>query len=192
MKTVKRIVNNYIVLLIFGATAGLILWASGVEALEPPVVNQLPDSANQAVTESKAPQNADNSQLEAIRQADALLEGSPMASLGRTIVETAEAQGVSWKLVIGIAHAESSLGRAFVHPYDVNCGNYWGIKPPGGRRDDGSYLRCYYTPQDGVNSIVGLLARRYKDATPEEMNGVYVQPKNQNWLKNVNQYYLIK
>lgn len=123
-------------------------------------------------------------------QATTMLAGSPMSELGPMIVQTAKAQGVSWKLVIGIAYAESSLGSAFYHSYDKeHCANYWGIKPPSGQRTDGSYLRCYYTDQDGVNSIVGLLSRRYKGQTPEQMCGTYNVPCTQAWKDHVNKYF---
>jgi len=121
-------------------------------------------------------------------QAEAMLAGSPMAGLGELIVNTAAEYKVDWKLIIGIADAESSLGRAFYLDYDVNCHNYWGIKPPAGQRDDGSYLRCYYTDEYGIKSIAALLARRYKGQTPEQMCGVYVQPCNPDWLRKVNEY----
>ncbi|PIY95815.1 MAG: hypothetical protein COY66_05780 [Candidatus Kerfeldbacteria bacterium CG_4_10_14_0_8_um_filter_42_10] len=125
-----------------------------------------------------------------IIEAEEMLKGSPMQGLGKAIVETANTQGVSWKLIIGLAYAESSLGRSYWFPYDKeNCHNYWGIKPPAGRRADGSYLRCYYTDQDGINSIVGLLSRRYRDQRPEQMCGVYKKPCEQHWINNVNKYY---
>jgi len=111
-----------------------------------------------------------------------------MEGLGSLIVETADRYGVSWRLIVGIAQAESSLGRNYVHPYDVNCKNAWGIKPPGGRRADGSYLRCYYEWENGVESSAALLHRRYKDQTPEEMCGIYVQPCNPHWLRTINSF----
>ena len=121
-------------------------------------------------------------------QAEAMPAGSPMAGLGDMIVETATDYGVDWKVIIGIADAESSLGRSFYLGYDTNCHNYWGIKPPAGQRDDGSYLRCYYTDEYGVKSIAALLSRRYKGQTPEQMCGIYVQPCNPDWLRKVNEY----
>lgn len=123
-------------------------------------------------------------------EAETMLEGTPMAGLGKAIVETAEAKGVNWRLVIGLAYAESGLGKHYYKAYDKDhCSNAWGIKPPQGRRADGSYLRCYNDWQSGINSIVGLLSRRYADQTPEQMCGVYVQPCHQNWLDNVNKFY---
>lgn len=126
---------------------------------------------------------------DAVKQADKWLAGTPMAGLGSTIVATASAKGVDWKLIIGIAEAESGRGKYYYKDYDRdNCHNAWGIKPPSSQRKDGSYLRCYYTWQDGINTIVGILARRYKGWTPAQMSGTYVQPANPNWVRTVEKY----
>lgn len=124
-------------------------------------------------------------------KAESMLTGTPMAGLGSLIVETAKEYDVSWSLIIGIAEAESNRGASYVHAYDVNCHNPFGIKPPTktGQRDDGSYLRCYTDWESGIHTMTSLLARRYKNQTPEQMCGVYVQPCNPNWLKTVNKYY---
>ncbi len=125
-----------------------------------------------------------------IAEADAMLKGTRMAGLGKQIVETAGVKNISWRLVIGLAYAESSLGQSYWFPYDRdNCHNAWGIKPPGGRRADGSYLRCFNDWQAGINSIVGLLSRRYAGQEPEEMCGVYKKPCEQHWIDNINKYY---
>lgn len=124
-------------------------------------------------------------------QADAWLAGTPMAELGKTIVDSANKKDVDFRIVIGIAKIESNFATHFYFPYDRdNCHNAWGIKPPtkSGRRADGSYLRCFNSWQDGVNSIVGLLSRRYAGQSPEQMNCVYVQPCNQNWVNVINRY----
>jgi hypothetical protein len=113
-----------------------------------------------------------------------------MQGLGSLIVETAKEYGVSWSLIIGIAEAESGRGNHYVYQYDKeNCHNAWGIKPPKGRRDDGSYLRCYNDWQSGIRTIAAVLSRRYKNQTPEQMCGVYVVPCNQSWIKNVRKFY---
>lgn len=121
--------------------------------------------------------------------AEDFLSGSPMEGLGGQIVATAHEYGVSWRIIIGIAEAESNRGASYAYPYDHNCFNAWGIKPPGGRREDGSYLRCYYDWHSGITSIAALLSRRYAGQTPEEMCGVYVQPCSSHWLGTVNKYY---
>jgi len=123
--------------------------------------------------------------------ANEMLYGTRMQDLGELIVTNSKEKGVSWRIVIGIAEAESNMGENFVYDYDHNCHNYWGIKPVGGRRDDGSYLRCYFEDENGVNSIIGLLERRYKGQTPEEMCGVYVVPCNGNWLNTINKFYKV-
>lgn len=122
--------------------------------------------------------------------AESHLENSPMEGLGKTIVDTASNYGVDWHLIIGIAKAESSLGKNFSHPYDKdNCHNAWGIKPPDGRREDGSYLRCYYTWENGVESIAALISRGYKDMIPEQMVYKYVGRNSQNWVDIVKSVY---
>jgi len=137
------------------------------------------------------PEVSDNVDINAddIAIANEMLEGSRMQGLGEMIVTKSNEAGVSWRIVIGIAEAESNMGDSFVYEYDHKCHNYWGIKPLSGRRADGSYLRCYNEDVNGVNSIVGLLARRYKGQTPEEMCGVYVVPCNPNWLTTINKFY---
>lgn len=185
-------------LCILALGAATILWAFGemipASSIVTPVQAKtevtVPDPCTLNVVDcDEVKPDGKGGEIDEQRQAESFLQGTPMEGLGKAIVDTANAQGVSWKIVIGIAKAESSLGKHYVYPYDVNCANAWGIKPPGGRRDDGSYLRCYYTWQDGINSIVGLLARRYKDQTPEQMCGIYVVPCNENWLRTINNYY---
>ena len=77
-----------------------------------------------------------------------------------------------WKLILAISFAESTFGRNCV---DNNCSNI-GVKP------GHDYWRKYASLGDWVKDFNKLLERRYSDWTLEEMNGVYVQPKNPNWL----------
>lgn len=159
----------------------VILWPQGNYAhAEPQTTVQAQIEAPDPVVEP-AVVNPD------VEKAEKWLVGTPMAGLGQAIIDTATARGVDWKLVIGIAEAESNRGVSYVHSYDkANCHNAWGIKPPKSRRSDGSYLRCYYTWQDGINTIVGIISRRYAGKTPEQMNCVYVQPCNKNWVATIN------
>mgnify|MGYP001608921987 CR=1 FL=1 len=77
-----------------------------------------------------------------------------------------------WKLILAISFAESTFGRNCV---DNNCSNI-GVKP------GHEYWRKYDSLGGGVKDFNKLLERKYSDWTLEEMNGVYVQPKNPNWL----------
>lgn len=173
-----------VTILAMGAAA--IMW--GVAYNEPEVEIPTAHAATVVVAVPPVPVPvvvADNDEA----TAEGMLQGSPMAGLGSNIVKTSKAQSVDWHLVIGLASAESSLGRNFYKEYDAtHCFNFWGIKPPGGQRPDGSYLRCYFSAQDGINSIVSLLARRYPGQTVEKMCGTYKVPCTQSWINNVNKF----
>ncbi|MFA5990865.1 MAG: hypothetical protein WC794_01295 [Candidatus Doudnabacteria bacterium] len=82
-----------------------------------------------------------------------------------------------WKLILAISFAESTFGRNCV---DNNCSNI-GVKP------GHPYWHKYATLGDWVKDFNKLLERRYSDWTLEEMNGVYVQPKNPNWMQATRQ-----
>lgn len=125
--------------------------------------------------------------------AESMLAGSPMAGMGKMIVDTATEYDVSWELIIGIADAESTLGRYFYYEYDKdNCFNVWGISAntPTRQREDGSWLRCFNDWQSGINTISSLLSRKYNNQTPEEMVGTYVGWDNKDWVNTVNKYVL--
>lgn len=77
-----------------------------------------------------------------------------------------------WKLMLAIAFAESTLGKNCVNN---NCSNI-GVKP------GHPMWRKYPTYKEWLIDFNSLLERRYKNWTLEEMNGVYVQPKNPNWM----------
>ncbi len=89
-------------------------------------------------------------------------------------VEAADiiAEQKHWKLILAISFAESTFGRNCV---DNNCSNI-GVKP------GHPYWRKYATLGDWVKDFNRLMERRYSNWTLEQMNGVYVQPKNPNWL----------
>jgi hypothetical protein len=99
----------------------------------------------------------------------AYLQGkkTPFASVADTIAEQPH-----WKLILAISFAESTFGKNCV---DNNCSNI-GVKP------GHDYWRKYKTLNDWVIDFNRLLERRYKNWSLEQMNGVYVQPKNPNWL----------
>ncbi len=92
---------------------------------------------------------------------------TPFASVSDTIAEQKH-----WKLILAISFAESTFGKNCV---DNNCSNI-GVKP------GHPYWRKYASLADWVKDFNSLLERKYKDYTLEQMNGVYVQPKNPNWL----------
>lgn len=212
MKTIKEIAYTKIskkksnhalyIIIVCGLTISLIVWALGVTIDDVEQVTATPVSA-----QTVEPDGSELCSLDVVGgpncpeeqpdgkggnveadKAESMLKGTPMAGLGSIIVDAAERHGVDYKLIIGIAEAESNRGKSYVYSYDQNCHNAWGIKPPTGRRADGSYLRCYYEWENGVESIAGLLGRRYKGQTPEEMCGVYVQPCNQNWLRTIKKF----
>lgn len=94
-------------------------------------------------------------------------KNTPFAEVSDTIAEQKH-----WKLILAISFAESTFGKNCV---DNNCSNI-GVKP------GHPYWHKYATLADWVKDFNRLLERKYSDWTLEEMNGVYVQPKNPNWL----------
>lgn len=100
-------------------------------------------------------------------------------------------------LLLGIANAESSLGKSFAIEYDKNCHNWWGVK--GGNmqnRKDGSYLRCFNDETAGARTVAKLLKNNYINQgldTPEKIVNKYVGNKwsvyHQTWINNVNKYF---
>lgn len=101
-------------------------------------------------------------------------------------------------LLLGIANAESTMGKNFYVPYDKNCHNWWGMK--GGNapsRKDGSYLRCLETDKAGADTAAKLLMNRYinKGLTePETISEVWVganvsKELKDRWINNVRVYY---
>jgi hypothetical protein len=107
-------------------------------------------------------------------------------------------------LILGIANAESAMGKSFAHSYDFNCHNWWGLK--GGnmtKRQDGSYLRCFISDEAGARTVAKTLRLYYLDEgrdTPEKICQKWigstfanVEQDNgythcENWVYNVNQY----
>ena len=77
-----------------------------------------------------------------------------------------------WKILLAIAFAESTLGKNCA---DFNCSNI-GVKP------GNPIWHQYDNYKEWIVDFNGLLDRRYKDQTLQQMCGVYVQPCNPNWL----------
>jgi hypothetical protein len=96
-----------------------------------------------------------------------LSKKSPLAKYSDTI-----ASQKHWKLILAISNAESGFGK---HCANNNCSGI-GVAP--------GHLtwREYKTMREWVLDFNSLLEKKYKDWTLEQMNGVYVQPKNPNWL----------
>ncbi len=90
-------------------------------------------------------------------------KGSPFAKVADTI-----AQQNHWKLILAIAFAESTLGK---NCYYNNCSGIGGAN-----------IKTYDSVKSWITDFNGLLERRYKNKTLEQMCGVYVQPCNPNWL----------
>ena len=111
---------------------------------------------------------------------------------GQDAEEAVKLQG----LMIGIANAESSLGKKYHVAYDANCHNWWGLK--GGnmeKREDGSYLRCFISDEAGARTMAKTLKLYYlnegKD-TPEKIVVKYVGASwgqyHDAWVANVKKY----
>jgi hypothetical protein len=123
---------------------------------------------------------------------------SYLGKMGEAIKNASKEFDVPIGLILGIANAESSMGKNFVHEYDNNCHNWWGIKPPTktGMRDDGSYLRCLADDEAGARTAASLIKRLYLDEglnTPEEIVKKWVGAKHSQyhdiWVENVKVYY---
>ena len=101
----------------------------------------------------------------------------------------------------GVAGAESSLGKHYYIEYDkYNCHNAWGIKPPGGQRADGSYLRCYDNWEVGAKEFARII-NKYIEAGNGTVRGIAPYYKCggphgsasclatvDNWIGNVDKY----
>jgi len=114
-------------------------------------------------------------------------------------IENASAEfGVDPLLVLGIANAESGMGKYFYNEYDrENCHNLWGLK--GGNTatriaKEGSYLRCFNDEVAGARTVAKTLKNFYIDegrTTPEEICQKWIGAKHAKkncpeWVKNVN------
>jgi hypothetical protein len=121
-----------------------------------------------------------------------------LGAMGKAISDASNEFGVPWELMVGIANAESSLGKNFYNEYDKsNCHNWWGLK--GGNmamRKDGSWLRCFSDEQSGARTLAKTLKNYYLAegrVTAEQIAVKYVgrnqTPHHKQWVANVNKYY---
>lgn len=84
------------------------------------------------------------------------------------------AEQSQWRKIIAISFVESTMCKR--HYYN-NC---WGITYRSG-------LAKYPSFAEAIVDTNRVLEKRYSDKTYEQMNGVYVQPKNPNWLRGAKQ-----
>lgn len=81
-----------------------------------------------------------------------------------------------WKIILSISNSESNMG---LHCYKNNCSGIFGKKG----------LRTYKTVGEWMVDFQSLIDRRYKNQTLSQMNGVYVYPRSNNWLKASTKVY---
>lgn len=84
------------------------------------------------------------------------------------------AEQPQWRKITALAFVESTMCKR--HYYN-NC---WGITYR-------SKLAKYPTFAEAIIDTNRVLMKSYADKTYEQMNGVYVQPKNPNWLRGAKQ-----
>jgi len=142
---------------------------------------------------------------ETLKQEIEKVEEEELAGMELAIRNASKEFNVPEWLIIGIANAESGLGKYFAVDYDRdNCHNWWGLK--GGnmtKRADGSYLRCFVSDEAGARTVAKSLRNYYLDEgrdTPEKIcqkwiggkfaNKVESNGKThcENWVNNVNKY----
>lgn len=112
-----------------------------------------------------------------------------------TIIWYEYVYGVPSELVVGIANAESSLCENYAYWYDGDSKNCWGMKPLTGEwTKKGSSLRFFRSWDEAVEQITYKLSAYYitegKD-TPEKISAKWVGRYSENWIANVNRYYLL-
>jgi len=120
-----------------------------------------------------------------------------LGAMGMAIEVASKEFGVPHQLIVGIANAESSLGKKFHLEYDRNCANWWGLK--GGNmknRKDGSSLRCFDNELAGARTIAKTLKLYYLDegrTTARKIANKYVGANqsqyHEQWIANVEKYY---
>ena len=87
------------------------------------------------------------------------------------------AEQEQWRKITAIAFVESTMCKN--HDYN-NC---WGITYSKG-------LAKYPTLKEGIVDTNRVLMKSYASKTYEQMNGIYVQPKNPRWVRGANQIEL--
>ena len=116
-----------------------------------------------------------------------LVKDTPMEEMEQAMLNNK--YGVSPYLIVGVAKAESTFGTNFYHWRDYRNYNFWGIKPSGGVREDGSYLKWYNSPDEAVNDFARILKENYIDQgldTVDEIVVKYVGRDSESWKSTVN------
>jgi len=114
-----------------------------------------------------------------------ILKDTPMADSARPCYISAKHFGVDPMLFVGIANAESSLGKHM----PSNKYNAWGV------RGNGETVKTYNSWEHSCNAWHLLIKNYYIDAgldTSEKIMPKYVGWNNPNWIINVNKYYIVK
>lgn len=96
---------------------------------------------------------------------------SPFASHTDTLLAQAD-----WKIILSISNSESNMG---LHCYRNNCSGIFG---KGG-------LRTYSSVDAWMVDFQALIDKRYKNHSLSQMNGIYVYPRSNNWLKASTKVY---
>lgn len=75
----------------------------------------------------------------------------------------------NWKTILAISNSESNMGK---HCYYNNCSGIFGKNG----------LRTYNSVPDWMVDLQSLLSTHYQGWTLQQMNGVYVYPRSNNWI----------
>lgn len=112
------------------------------------------------------------------------IQKSPLAQHAEYLLRKSDQTGIDYRLVLGIARAESSFGRSFQGC--VSSYNLWGIKGEPAEPCN-PYLKRFESQMEGIDSIYQVLVR-YRDdgkGTPEKMVGRYVGRNHPGWVSLV-------
>lgn len=175
--------------------------ADSLKTAQNELIESISDnSAINSLIERREAQRAKEERLAKYDETLKLL-GTMGGAIKRAGLEFGETEEEKLKLIglmIGIANAESSLGKNFVVEYDRNCANWWGLK--GGnmpKRADGSSLRCFISEDAGARTIAKTLKLYYLDegrTTPEKIVTKYVGSNwgqfHDVWVGNVNKFLI--
>jgi len=196
----SRTIRKYVlVTVLLGLMPSMIINSNrlSLEHAQNELIGSIAD--NQAINLLRTRTEAHRAENDKLNKYDDILE--TMGVMGQEIknagIEFGDGIDEQVKLIglsIGIANAESTLGKHFVTSYDKNnCFNFWGIKKI---RADGSFLRCFNDEKAGARTEANLLKRLYLNEgldTPEKIVNKYVGSKwtqyHDHWLSNVNKYY---
>jgi len=120
-----------------------------------------------------------------------------LGSMELAMRESSEIYNIPIETYVGIANAESTLGKNFFNPEDKNCHNWWGIRKVRiTEKGNKSWLKCYRNEREGAMDFGRLMRNYYFDEgldTPEEIVRKYVGNKwtqnHEGWINNVKKYW---